>query len=238
LYIVKNGSIYLIPLPLSPEGLRQVAAVAAPVITHIRHFIVENTRTARRFLRAVNPTFPIDDCVFIEMDKHGQYAFDKSILQKAIAGNDIGLMSEAGCPAVADPGHLVVAAAHALKIKVIPLPGPNAMIMALMSSGFNGQQFTFNGYVPLEPDKRKQLAQQMERLANADHTQIFMDTPYRNQKLLEDLCKWLQPDTSLCIASNISASNETIKTMSIREWSAKKPDLSKIPVVFVMGKKI
>jgi 16S rRNA (cytidine1402-2'-O)-methyltransferase len=236
--MVKAGALYLIPLPLSPEGTRQVAAIAAPVVAHIRHFIVENTRTARRFLRSVDPAFPIDDCVFMELDKHGQYAFDRSFLQKTANGIDIGLMSEAGCPAVADPGHQVVAAAHAMKIKVIPLPGPNAMIMALMSSGFNGQQFTFNGYVPIEPDKRKQLVQQMERQASADHTQIFMDTPYRNQKLLEDLCKWLQPDTALCIASNITASNEIIKTMTIREWSAKKPDINKIPVVFVMGKKI
>jgi len=233
---MKNGALYLIPLPLAPEGNRQAAAIAGPVIRHIRHFIVENIRTARRFLRAVDPEFPIDDCQFTEMDKHASYAFDIQALSVAKTGQDVGVMSEAGCPAIADPGFQAVAAAHHMKIKVIPLPGPNAMLMALMASGFSGQNFSFHGYVPLEPDKRKALLQTVERLARNGQSQVFMETPFRNQKLLEDICKWLQPDTALCIASNISASNEIIRTMSVSHWSQHKPDLNKIPTVFVIGK--
>lgn len=232
---MKKGVLYLIPVPLAPEGLRQTAAVSSPYIAHIRHFIVENTRSARRFLRAVDPEFPIDDSVFEEMDKHEGYSFDEKVFKYASEGFDIGLLSEAGCPAVADPGHNVVAQAHIHGIIVKPLPGPNSMIMALMGSGFPGQKFSFHGYLPLDNNQRKNLILYMEREGALGHTQIFMDTPFRNAKIYDDLLTWLKPDTELCLASNITGSNEQIHTRTVKEWKKLRPDLKKIPVVFVIG---
>lgn len=233
---MKRGTIYLIPTPLAPEGTKSTAAIAAPVIANIRHFIVEEIRTARRFLRAVDPQFPIDDCTFTEMSKHNNYDFNLQAIAPAESGQDIGVMSEAGCPAIADPGHQVAAVAQSKGITIKPLPGPNSMLMALMASGFSGQQFTFHGYLPMDVHQRKALLQNMERQAALGQTHIFMETPFRNQKLFEDLCLWLQPETMLCIASNITASNEIIRTRPIKEWRKTKPDLKKIPAVFVLGK--
>ena len=233
---MKKGSLYLIPTPLAPEGLKSTAAIVGPIIAHVRHFIVEEIRTARRFLRAVDPAFPIDDCVFTEMNKHADYDYDLQALAAIDTGADIGIMSEAGCPCVADPGYQVVATAQEKGITVKPVPGPNAMIMALMSSGFSGQSFTFHGYLPSDTDKRKALLMNIERQASLGHTHLFMETPFRNQKLFDELCTWLNPQTYLCVASNISASNEIIKTRSIQDWKKVKPDLKKIPAVFVIGK--
>lgn len=233
---MKKGKVYLIPVPLAPEGTRQTAAVAAPVIGGIRHFIVEEIKTARRFLRAVDPEFPIDDCTFETLNKHESYTFATAALTPALQGHDIGVMSEAGCPAVADPGYQVVAAAHKAGISVVPLPGPNAMILALMGSGFSGQNFCFHGYLPMDSAKRKMLLQNMERQAAGGQTHLFMETPFRNQKLVEDLIQWLKPETELCIASNLTASNQVIHTKTLGAWKSKMPDLKKIPVVFVIGK--
>jgi 16S rRNA (cytidine1402-2'-O)-methyltransferase len=232
---MKNGVLYLIPVPLAPEGLRQTATISLPHIAHIRHFIVENTRSARRFLRAVDSEFPIDETVFEEMDKHSKYSFDENIFKYAQEGFDIGLLSEAGCPAVADPGHHVVAAAHSHGIIVQPLPGPNSMIMALMASGFPGQKFTFHGYLPLDNNQRRNLILYMEREADTGHTHIFMDTPFRNAKIYDDLLTWLKPKTELCVASNITGSNEQIHTRTVEDWKKLKPDLKKIPIVFIIG---
>ncbi|MCZ2394832.1 MAG: SAM-dependent methyltransferase [Chitinophagales bacterium] len=232
---MKKGILYLIPVPLAPEGLRQTATIAAPLIAQIRYFIVENIRTARRFLRAVDNEFPIDDCVFEEMDKHSGYSFSESFLKHAIDGHHIGVLSEAGCPAVADPGHQVVALAHQRGITIKPLPGPNSMIMALMASGFSGQNFSFYGYMPLDVQQRRTLLLKMEKEASQGYTNIFMDTPFRNAKLLEDMLNWLRPETEICIASNITGSNEQIHTRTIKDWKKVKPDLKKIPAVFVIG---
>lgn len=232
---MNKGTLYLIPVPLAPEGTRQTAAIAAPYLTEIRHFVVENLRTARRFLRAVDSQFPIDECQFAEMDKHADYAFDEHFLDHALAGHHIGVLSEAGCPAVADPGNQVVAWAHQHGITVRPLPGPNSMIMALMASGFSGQAFTFHGYMPMDTKQRKSMLLQMERDAKRGHTHIFMDTPFRNPKLFADLIDWLQPATEVCIASNITATNEQIHTRTIHNWKSIKPNLKKIPAVFLIG---
>jgi 16S rRNA (cytidine1402-2'-O)-methyltransferase len=231
-----KGVIYLIPLPLSPEGLSALIPLAEPYVRHIRHFVVENIRTSRRFLRAVDADFPIDECMFFEMDKHEDYRFDARVLDILNNGSDIGIMSEAGCPAVADPGYQVVAAAHRQNIKVIPLPGPNSMIMALMASGFKGQAFTFHGYLPVDTASRRQMLLQIEKNGQAGYPQIFMETPYRNNQLLDDIIRWLQPSTLLCVAANITASNEMIQTRSLAEWSTAKPNLHKIPAVFIIGK--
>ncbi|MCO5232046.1 MAG: SAM-dependent methyltransferase [Chitinophagales bacterium] len=232
---MKKGFLYLIPVPLAPEGLRQTATIAQPHIAHIRYFIVENTRSARRFLRAVDKEFPIDECVFEEMDKHAGYSFKESFLKHIEEGYDIGVLSEAGCPAVADPGHQVVALAHQRGITIKPLPGPNSMIMALMASGFPGQNFSFHGYLPLDVQQRRTLLLKMEREAQQGYTHIFMDTPFRNAKLFEDMLGWLRPETEMCIASNITGSNEQIHTRAIKDWKKVKPDLKKSPAVFVIG---
>jgi 16S rRNA (cytidine1402-2'-O)-methyltransferase len=231
-----KGVIYLIPLPLSPEGLPALIPLVKPYIGELRHFVVENIRTSRRYLRAVDAGFPIDDCRFYEMDKHDDYRFDARVLDIVNNGSDIGIMSEAGCPAIADPGYQVVAAAHRQNIKVIPLPGPNSMIMALMASGFKGQGFTFHGYLPVETASRRQALLQIEKNGQAGHPQIFMETPFRNAQLLDDMIRWLQPNTLLCIAANITASNEMIKTKTLASWAKAKPHLHKMPVVFIIGK--
>ena len=232
---MKKGTLYLIPVPLAPEGMKTTATVATTVLAQIRYFIVENIRTARRYLRAFDNTFPIDECTFVEMDKHAGYTFDERFLQHASEGNDIGVMSEAGCPAVADPGHQAVSAAHKRGIPVKPLPGPNAMLMALMASGFPGQTFSFHGYMPMDVAEKRSLIIQMEREAQKGHTHIFMDTPFRNEKLFQDLLTWLKPDTELSIASNLTASNEQIHTRPIKEWKKIKPNLKKVPAVFLIG---
>lgn len=232
---MKKGSLYLIPVALAPEGTRQVADIALPYVSTIRHYIVENIRTARRFLKAVDKTISIDECQFLELDKHSDYSFDESFLKHASSGHDIGVLSEAGCPAVADPGSQVVAAAHRLGIEIKPIFGPNSIIMALMGSGFTGQSFTFHGYVPIDNKERRSLVMQMERDVKRGYTQIFMETPYRNTKLFIDLLEWLHPDTQLCIASNITGSNEQIHTRLIKEWKSIKPNLKKVPAVFLLG---
>ena len=232
----KKGIIYLIPTPLAPEGQKQTALIAQPLVANIRHFIVENIRTARRFLKAVDGEFPIDDCIFLEMNKHDDFKFDEMFLQYAVNGHDIGILSEAGCPAIADPGAKVVAEAHIWGIKVKPLVGPNSMILALMASGFTGQSFSFHGYLPIDSKERKSFILQMERSVENGTTNIFMETPYRNDKLLEDLIKWLKPTSELCIASNITASNEQIHTRLMADWKKRQPKLNKIPAVFILGK--
>ncbi len=232
---MKKGVLYLIPVPLAPEGTRQTAQTALPYLAEIRHFIVEDIRSARRFLRAADSEFPIDSCEFVEMDKHSGYSFDERFLNHAVQGHSIGVLSEAGCPAVADPGSYAVAAAHEQGITVRPIPGPNSMILALMGSGFPGQVFTFHGYIPIELKDRKNFILQMEREAAQGHTQIFMDTPYRNHKLFMELTEWLRPETALCIASNLTASNEQIHTRKVKDWRKVKPNLKKVPAVFLLG---
>lgn len=232
---MKKGSLYLIPVALAPEGTRQVAGIALPYVTTIRHYIVENIRTARRFLKSVDKSISIDDCQFLELDKHADYSFDEKFLKHALNGVDIGLLSEAGCPAVADPGGQVVAAAHRLGIQVKPIVGPSSIIMGLMGSGFTGQSFTFHGYVPIDNKERRALVMQMERDVNRGYTQVFMETPYRNTKLFLDLLEWLHPETLLCIASNITGSNEQIHTRPVKEWKNIRPNLKKVPAVFLIG---
>ncbi|HQO88395.1 MAG TPA: SAM-dependent methyltransferase [Chitinophagales bacterium] len=233
---MQNGVLYLIPTVIADNSLGMIPPDIREVIIHTNIYIVENIKTARRFIKAVYKEKNIDDCTFVELDKHQNYRFDDSILTKVFQGKNIGLMSEAGVPCIADPGNKVVEAAHEMDITVVPLSGPSAIIMALMASGFNGQQFTFNGYLPIETGERKGRLQQMESLAKKGITQIFMDTPYRNQKLLDEIISICKFDTMLCIACNITAQDEFIKTLPLSEWKKRKPDLNKKPAIFVLGK--
>ncbi len=227
--------MYLIPTPLAEAALHTIPAYVKEIIVRCDVFIVEELKTARRFIKAVEREKNIDACVFIELDKHADYQFDETLLM-SLTDKKIGLLSEAGVPCIADPGHKVVQLAHELGWRVEPLVGPSSLLLALMASGFNGQQFTFNGYLPIDASERKSRIQQMEAGARRGHTQLFMDTPYRNQKLLEEIFQWCKFDTMLCIACNITAADEFIKTLPLVEWKKRKPDLSKKPAIFILGK--
>ena len=232
-------ALYLIPVTLGDTPVSQVLpAYNHDIIMNIRHFIVENIRSARRFLRLVDSGFPIDDSTFYEMGKHAQTNQFATYLKPLQQGLPIGVISEAGCPAVADPGADVVAIAQQRGFRVIPLVGPSSMIMAVMASGLNGQSFAFNGYLPVdESDRAKKLKALETRAWNESQTQLFIETPYRNHKMLDTLLRTLRPQTRLCVAAGITTADEYIHTHTIQDWKRiKLPDLSKIPSIFLIGK--
>ncbi len=237
--------LYLIPVTLGDTPHEQVLPpYNATVVRNIRHFVVEEIRTARRFLRRMDSQFPIDDCTFYEMGKHaGSHNAQKQqppyqdAIKVLASGTDVGVISEAGCPAVADPGTDVVLMAQRRGIQVIPLVGPNSMIMAIMASGLSGQSFAFNGYLPVDENDRARRLKVLESRAQNEHqTQLFIETPFRNRKMIEALCRTLRPTTRMCIAAGITTADQWIKTMTIAEWRRTKlPDLSKIPAIFLIG---
>ena len=204
----------------------------------IRHFIVENIRSARRFLRQVDREFPIDDSEFYEMGKHADEHLFSQYLQALRDGKPMGVISEAGCPAVADPGADIVAIAQRQNLRVIPLVGPSSMIMAVMGSGLNGQSFAFNGYLPVDPqDRAKKLKALETRAWNEHQTQLFIETPYRNLKMFQTLLATMRPQTRMCIAAGITTDDEYIHTHTIAEWKKiQLPDLSKVPAIFLINK--
>lgn len=199
-------------------------------------FIIEEIKSARKLLRALGVTRQLEELEFLTLNEHTKPDEWASLIQPLLEGKDVGLISEAGVPCVADPGSVVVNLAHENKIRVIPLSGPSSIIMALMASGVNGQLFTFNGYLPREKNDRIKKIRQMEQLAIKGHTQIFMDAPYRNNQVLEDLLNTCRMDTKLCVAKNISLNDEQIHTKEIAMWHMTKVDLHKQLVMFVLGK--
>lgn len=232
-------ALYLIPVTLGETPVSQVLpAYNHDVILGIRHFIVENVRSARRFLRLVDHEFPIDDSTFYEMGKHAQTDQFASYLKPLQQGFPVGVISEAGCPAVADPGAEVVAMAQHKGFRVIPLVGPSSMIMAVMASGLNGQSFAFNGYLPVdEADRVKKLKALESRAWNESQTQLLIETPYRNRKMFDTILRTLRPQTRLCVAAGITTSDEYIRTHTVQEWKRiQLPDLSKIPAIFLIGR--
>lgn len=230
--------MYLLPVTLGDTPLRNVLpSYNSDVIGGIRHFIVENVRTARRFLRQVDPQFDIDGSCFYELNKHTSPQDISTFLQPLYDGKPMGVISEAGCPAVADPGADVVAIAQRKGIKVVPLVGPSSIILSVMASGFNGQSFAFHGYLPIKPDERTRKLRQLEqRIYNENETQLFIETPYRNGKMIEDILKTCRPQTKLCVAANLTCSDEFVQTRTIKEWRGKVPELSKIPCIFLLYK--
>ena len=231
-------ALYLLPVTLGDTPLRNVLpSYNSDVIGGIRHFIVENVRTARRFLRQVGPQFDIDGSCFYELNKHTSPQDISTFLQPLYDGKPMGVISEAGCPAVADPGADVVAIAQRKGIKVVPLVGPSSIILSVMASGFNGQSFAFHGYLPIKPDERTRKLRQLEqRIYNENETQLFIETPYRNGKMIEDILKTCRPQTKLCVAANLTCSDEFVQTRTIKEWRGKVPELSKIPCIFLLYK--
>ncbi len=231
------AALYLIPVTLGDSPLQQVLpAHNKEVILGIKHFIVEEVRTARRFLKQVDRNINIDELTFCPMGKHADAALFSKYLEPLRKGESIGVISEAGCPAVADPGADVVTIAQREGLKVVPLVGPSSILLAVMGSGFNGQSFAFHGYLPISPAERAKRIKQLESRSAAEHqTQLFIETPYRNHKMIADLLATCNPRTRLCIASGLTTEQEFLRSKTIKEWKqTPPPDLNKIPTIFAI----
>ena len=236
---IPTGKLYLIPTLLGGDEVdRCVPDYNLKVVRPLRHFIVEELRSARRFLRKLDHDFPIDDCHFEELNEHTQLLDSKKLLRPVWEGHDIGLLSEAGLPCVADPGADLVLAAQSLNIRVIPLMGASSIFAALMASGLSGQQFTFHGSLPNEKSARVHQIRKMEGdSAKNAYAQIFIETPYKNNPLWKLLLETCQRETLLCVAANITLENEYIVTKTIGEWKkCSRPDLHKQPALFILQK--
>lgn len=228
------GTLYLIPIPIAEGALHTLAPEVVQHTETLRHYFVENLRTARRALRAIHRELPIDAIHFSEIDKH--IGADLHALEAWLAaGLGVGVMSEAGCPGVADPGAELVAVAHRIGARVTPLTGPSSILLALMASGLNGQRFAFQGYLPQKaPERGQRIAALETQSRREDQTQIFIETPYRNAALLDDLLKTCGAETRLCIAQNISAPDAFIQTKTVAAWRSTTPQMQKAPAVFCL----
>lgn len=232
-------ALYLLPVTLGDTVIDKVLpAYNAGIIREIKHFIVEDVRSARRFLKKVDREIDIDTLSFYPLNKHTSPEDISGYLNPLAEGHSMGVISEAGCPAVADPGADVVAIAQRRNLKVVPLVGPSSIILSVMASGLNGQSFAFHGYLPIEPNERSKRLKELEGRIYSEHqTQLFIETPYRNHKMLDDILKACRPQTKLCIAANITCEGEYIKTRTVKEWKGTAlPDLSKIPCIFLLYK--
>ncbi len=232
---MQSGTLFLIPVPLADAAsAKSFTPYLVDTINAVKEYIVENEKTARRFLKEAGLKTPQSELLIHDYGKHNRDSGLKEFFTGLMAGNDVGLMSEAGCPGIADPGADIVAEAHRKGIKVVPLVGPSSILLALMASGFNGQSFTFHGYIPIDKLERAKKIKELEALAEKKQTQIFIETPFRNDSMLEDVLKHCKPQTRLCIACDITASTEFIKTMSIGDWKKQVPDLRKRPAIFLL----
>lgn len=233
-----ESALYLVPVNISDAPLGDVLPEGNfALIRQLRHFIVENVRTARRFLKRCDPKFDIAACTFSELNRHTPPGEASSYLEPLRRGEPVGVMSEAGCPAVADPGSDIVAIAQREGLKVVPLVGPSSILMALMASGFNGQGFSFNGYLPIEAHERNRRIKDLEALSRrTGMTQIFIETPYRNGRLLESLSANLAGNTLVCVACGITdPDHESIRTLPASKWKSAKPDFEKRPAIFLIS---
>ena len=230
-----KGKIYLIPVTLGDNNYKKVIPEeVVETIKKIRFFVVEEIRTARRFLRMIDKDFPIDDSTFYVLNEHSDGNNLEEIIKPALEGNDMGVMSEAGLPCIADPGSIFVKYAHTKELQITPLVGPSSIILALISSGFNGQNFTFNGYLPVKPEERTKKIKELEKLSRKGTTQIFMETPYRNQKMVDSILETCDNDTLLCIATDITLPTEQIATRKISYWKKHIPDVKNRYVIYVI----
>jgi len=235
--MAKNkGSIYLIPTLLGEsEPLEVLPIRIKKMIDVIDHYIVENEKSARAFIKRVLPGKKQPELTLFTLNKYTDASEFSRFLEPCRLGNHVGILSEAGVPCIADPGSAIVEIAHREEIRVVPLVGPSSILLALMASGMNGQHFSFNGYLPVDTTARKKEIRKLEALAKKDHTQIFMETPYRNQRMLEDLLVAADDNTRLCIAADITLPSEFIQTKTIKQWRKAVPDLSKRPCIFILG---
>lgn len=235
-----NGKIYLFPTPISEDegAIRTIPAPNMDILKDIDYFIVENIRSARRFISRCKLGMVIDNLTFVEFSEHTSPDIANQLLEPILKGRNCGILSEAGLPAVADPGSEVVAAAHRSGIDVIPLVGPSSLMLALMASGSNGQSFAFNGYIPIKGGEReKKIMSMVSLVSKINQTQIFIEAPYRNVQLFEALLKSVPSNMKLTVASDITSGKEYIKTYPINQWKGKKIDemLKKVPVIFILG---
>lgn len=233
-----RGTLYLMPVPMSDASPSAVLPAANIALTRsIKYFIVENVRSARRFLKRCDPSIVIEGLHFEVLNVDTPPDAVDAMIRPLMDGHDMAIISEAGCPAVADPGALAVAAAQRKSLKVVPLVGPSSILMALMGSGFNGQSFAFRGYLPIKPDERQAALRRMEKLIHADdQTQIFIETPYRNNKLIDTLTRTLHGSTRLCVASDITGEAESIVTRPLAAWAKATYNYDKIPTIFLLYK--
>ena len=232
------GKLYLIPTTMGESDPMDVLPQTVKrTIELIDHYIVENEKTARKSIKGVLPEKKQSELVLFALNKHTDSREHLSFIQPLLAGKNMGLMSEAGCPGVADPGAVIVKLAHEKGIQVIPLVGPSSILLAMMASGMNGQSFTFNGYLPIDKGEKKSALKNLEKLSfDKNQSQIFIETPYRNNKLLEDILQALQPTTHLCIATDITLPTEFIKTLRVSDWKKTKVDLHNRPTIFIIHK--
>lgn len=232
-----NGTLYLIPVPLAEEAAaKSFTPYLVNTINNIKEYIVENEKTARRFLKEAGLKTPQSELVIHDYGKYNRDSL-KAFFTGLQSGKDVGLMSEAGCPGIADPGADIVAEAHKRGLKVVPLVGPSSILLALMASGFNGQSFAFHGYLPIDKIQRGKRIKELEGLSDRlMQTQIFIETPFRNNALLGEILQSGNAKTKLCIACNLTADDELVQTKTIAEWQTKVPDLHKKPTIFLLSR--
>lgn len=234
---MKAGRLYLVPVPLGQTA--PAAVLPAAVLgcaRRLRHFVAENAKAARVFLKALPADTPLQQISIDELNQHTPRGTLAQLLAPVLAGNDLGLISEAGCPAIADPGADLVALAHEMGVEVVPLVGPSSIVLALMASGLNGQSFTFHGYLPSEAATREQRLRELEKESRQQgRTQIFIETPYRNRQLLASLLAVCAPATHVCIATDLTTADELIRTRAVAEWRREAlPDINRRPTVFLL----
>lgn len=233
------GKLYLIPTTLGAEGDPNdvLPQTIKRCIDFIDDYIVENEKTARKFIKSIHPQKVQASLQLSSLNKYTEVSEHAKMLQPCLAGKNVGLMSEAGCPGVADPGAVIVKLAHEKGIQVVPLVGPSSILLAIMASGMNGQSFAFNGYIPIDKAEKKIALKNLEKLSqDKNQSQIFIETPYRNNKMLEDIIQALNPSTHLCVATDITMPTEFIKTMRASEWKKIKVDLHNRPTIFIIHK--
>ncbi|MDX1829173.1 MAG: SAM-dependent methyltransferase [Lutibacter sp.] len=233
-----KGVLYLIPTTLGDNEPLEVMPISVKkTVEQLDYFIVENEKTARKFIKRITPKKSQSSLVIFKLDKYADALEIQTYLDSCEKGISIGLLSEAGMPAIADPGAEIVKLAHQKNIKVVPLVGPSSILLAMMASGFNGQNFAFNGYLPIDNSERKKAIKNLEKLSKEKgQSQIFIETPYRNEKMFNDLKSSLTPSTKLCIACDITLKDEYIKSLTIQEWKNENPDLYKRPAIFIIHK--
>ncbi len=231
----ERGTLFLLPTHLGNTNIHETfPQTNSEIALHIHHYIVENIRTARRALKLLCPRISIDSCTFYELTRQTSAQETENMIAPLRAGHDMAIMSEAGMPCIADPGNVIVARAHALSIRVVPLIGPSSILLGLIASGFNGQLFTFHGYLPIKEGKKQKILKLESDAKKQNHTQIFMETPYRNQKLFEDLKTILADETKLCIACDITLPSQYIVSKTIKEWKKTHINLHKRLCVFLL----
>ena len=231
-------ALYLLPVTLGDTPIDRVLPdYNLEIMQGIKHYIVEDVRSARRFLKRALPDIDIDSLTFYPLNKHTRPEELSTYLHPLSGGMPMGVLSEAGCPAIADPGADVVAIAQRKRLKVVPLIGPSSIVLSLMASGFNGQSFSFHGYLPIESAERAKKLRALEQLIYSEsQTQVFIETPYRNHRMIEDVLHNCRPLTKLCIAANITCDDEFIQTRTVKDWKGQVPDLSKKPCIFLLYK--